>query len=160
MSTRQIKLYTSELGSQKKQTTTLGYVNPEADGATMLAFAKKMNAFTTNTYNTTDLVETYNLDTETPPVTPTPKQTATITLNPNTFTKQNVSTGNATAMVTITSDYEGTPLVSTSNSYTVEYYTDPIRLNFTGSGGNEILTVMIPETQNYTAAVATITIAN
>lgn len=65
MSTRQIKLYAKEASTGKTTTTTINYVNPAATGANMKAFAQKLNAFTTNTYEKSDLIETTNLDTET-----------------------------------------------------------------------------------------------
>jgi len=66
VSSKQLKLMTTETaGSKTTSTTTVNNVNIEASGADMLAFAKKLNAFTNNSYVKTNLVETTNLDTET-----------------------------------------------------------------------------------------------
>lgn len=72
MSSKQIKLYsTTTAGGGKEVTTTIGYINPEATGATMKEFAQRLNAFTTNVYEKTELVETTNLETETVKIRPT-----------------------------------------------------------------------------------------
>lgn len=72
MSSKQIKIYsTTTAGGGKEVTTTIGYVNPEASGETMKSFAQQLNAFTTNSYQRTDLIETTNLDTETVKLIPT-----------------------------------------------------------------------------------------
>lgn len=63
MPTRQIKLYAKEASTGKTTTTTINNVNPEATAANMRDFARQLNAFTTNTYEKSDLVETTNLDT-------------------------------------------------------------------------------------------------
>lgn len=66
MSDRQLKLITTETaGSKITSTTTISNVNPTASGSDMLTFAKKLNAFTDNSYVKTNLVETTNIDTET-----------------------------------------------------------------------------------------------
>lgn len=66
MSTRQVKLITTETaGSKITSTTTINNINPTANGATMKEFAQKLNAFTNNIYTKSNLVETTNLDSET-----------------------------------------------------------------------------------------------
>lgn len=66
MAERQLKLYAQTTdGGTKTTTTTISNVNPQATSATMKSFGQKLNAFTTNTYQKTDLVETTNVDTET-----------------------------------------------------------------------------------------------
>lgn len=72
MAERQLKLYAQTTdGGTKTTTTTISNVNPQATSATMKSFAQKLNAFTTNTYQKTDLVETTNVDTETVKTVPT-----------------------------------------------------------------------------------------
>lgn len=63
-----LKLYSLDSGTGKKITSSVAYVNPATDGATLLEFAQKLNSFTTNVYSSTDRVETTNVDTEPTPV--------------------------------------------------------------------------------------------
>lgn len=77
MARRDLKLIaTSQEG--KKITTTLAHANPTATGETLITFAQRLNALTTNTYDETDLVTTTVLDTEDPPIEKT-EPTLTIT---------------------------------------------------------------------------------
>lgn len=79
MAERQLKLYAQTTdGGTKTTTTTISNVNPQATSATMKSFAQKLNAFTTNTYQKTDLVETTNVDTETVKLFPQPTINSTI----------------------------------------------------------------------------------
>lgn len=64
MAKRQLKLYAKPQAGNTT-TTTINNVNQQADATTMTAFTKKLNAFTNNTYEKTDLIETTNVDTET-----------------------------------------------------------------------------------------------
>lgn len=64
MAKTDIKIYATEAASGKKTTTSITYVNPEADSQTLKTFAQMMNAFTTNNYVETDRIHTINVDTE------------------------------------------------------------------------------------------------
>lgn len=66
MAERQLKLYAqTTAGGTKTTTTTISNVNPAIESSTTLRnFGQMLNAFTTNTYQKTDLVETTNVDTE------------------------------------------------------------------------------------------------
>lgn len=78
MAKRDLKLIaTSQEG--KKITTTMSHANPESSRNTLITFAQKLNALTTNTYEETDLVTTTILDTEDPPV---EKTEPTLTITP------------------------------------------------------------------------------
>lgn len=59
-------------------TTTLTYVNPDADSATLKSFARKLNGLTTNNYQEANRIQSINVDTEDVPIAPT---AATLTLN-------------------------------------------------------------------------------
>lgn len=59
-----IKLYSTDAATGSKITTSVPYVNPNASNDALKEFALKLNAFTTNTYASTDRVETVNVDTE------------------------------------------------------------------------------------------------
>lgn len=64
MAKTDLKVYATEAASGKKTTTTLTYVNPAADSQTLKTFGQMLNAFTTNNYDSTDRVQTVNVDTE------------------------------------------------------------------------------------------------
>lgn len=66
MADRQLKLYAqTTYGGTKTTTTTISNINPAIESSTTLKnFGQMLNAFTTNTYQKTDLVETTNVDTE------------------------------------------------------------------------------------------------
>ena len=74
MAKRSLILTTNSQGGKKIQ-KTITDINPNADSETMLAFAQKLNALTTNTYERTDCVEKYNIDTEDAPSKPEPTLT-------------------------------------------------------------------------------------
>ena len=76
MAKRSLILTTNSQGGKKIQ-KTITDINPNADSETMLAFAQKLNALTTNTYERTDCVEKYNIDTEDAPSKPEPTLTVT-----------------------------------------------------------------------------------
>lgn len=64
MAKTELKLKTKNAATGQAITTTVGYVNPTADSQTLKTFGQKLNAFTTNTYEETDRVQTINVDTE------------------------------------------------------------------------------------------------
>ncbi len=73
-----LKLKSTDAGTQKARTLTLTNVNPEASANTLKQFTQQLNQLTTNTYVGTDYVVTTNLDTETPPI--DTRQTPTLSL--------------------------------------------------------------------------------
>lgn len=78
MAKTDLQLKTLAQATGAKMTTTLTYVNPNANSATLKEFGQKLNNLTTNTYVETNRVQTINVDTEQVPVIPT---AATLTLN-------------------------------------------------------------------------------
>lgn len=64
MAKTELKLKTKNAATEQAITTTVGYVNPEADSNTLKTFGQMLNALTTNTYIETDRVQTINVDTE------------------------------------------------------------------------------------------------
>ena len=84
-----------------KQTTTIGYVNPEATNAQLASLASALNAFTDNVYIEANRITTVNVDTEAGGgVKPEP----TLTLSKNTCTKAEVGTSASIATITTNSD--------------------------------------------------------
>ena len=73
-------LLNSTSAQGKKLQKSFTDVNPEASGQSLKTFAQKVNGLTTATYNSTDMVDKYNLDTETPPNPPT-EPTLSLTKN-------------------------------------------------------------------------------
>lgn len=59
-----LKLYSTDASDGKKITTSVTYVNPNVSNNVLKTFAQQLNAFTTNTYSSTDRVETVNVDTD------------------------------------------------------------------------------------------------
>lgn len=60
-----LKISSTSATSGQKITTSISYVNPEATSAVMLELSQRLNSFTTNVYDETNLVKTYNIDSET-----------------------------------------------------------------------------------------------
>lgn len=85
MAKTELKLKSKNVATGQDITTTLSYVNPNADSATLKTFGQKLNAFTTNNYVETDRVHTINVDTEQIP------GENEITLSSTTLTKSNNS---------------------------------------------------------------------
>lgn len=73
-----VKLYTTDAGTGAKQTTTVSYVNPSASYTALKTFAQQLNNLTTNTYTSSDRIETLNLDTEEQPAAGKKVRTVTI----------------------------------------------------------------------------------
>ena len=68
MAKTELKLKSKNAATGQDITTTLTYVNPNADSATLKTFGQKLNALTTNNYVETDRVHTINVDTEQVPI--------------------------------------------------------------------------------------------
>lgn len=83
MAKTELKLKSKNAATGQDITTTLSYVNPTADSATLKTFGQKLNTFTTNNYVETDRVQTINVDTEA-----TPKTTSTIALSKNSYNQR------------------------------------------------------------------------
>lgn len=64
MAKTELKLKSKNAATGQDITTTLTYVNPTADSATLKTFGQKLNNLTTNSYVETDRVQTINVDTE------------------------------------------------------------------------------------------------
>lgn len=85
MAKTNLQLKSKSAATEQAITTTLSYVNPEADSQTLKTFAQKLNALTTNIYEETNRVQTINVDTEEVPATPT---ASTLKLNAQTSYKR------------------------------------------------------------------------
>ena len=134
MSSKQIKLYsTTTAGGGKEETTTIGYINPEATGAKMKEFAQRLNDFTTNVYEKTELVETTNLETETVKIIPT-LTLGTPTVNNN--------------VVTIPYETNNTTGIVFAN--TVAQFGDYVNYKTNRTIGRNSLSVTLPQSGNYT----------
>lgn len=134
----------------KKVTTTLSNVNPEAAPVKIKQFAQMLNALTTNTYNETNYIVTTNLDTETPPI--DTRQTPTLAI-PNPPTLAQVQTGQTDAIQNLLITYDGDGAVYLKRisgcalmNFTVFYnnVTNEVYLSFNGgqaatTGGTYVL---------------------
>lgn len=151
MSSRQVKLYTTETaGGTKTSTTTINNVNPEVSGTLMLNLARKLNDFTTNTYARTDLVETTNLDTE------SVKVILQIAIVEGSGA---ISGNNITFRITTNQSIYGDPSVITGFAmkdgtiYTINQTSGVgFRINGANTNGTYDLYIGIPEQTIYTAA--------
>lgn len=139
-------------------TTTLTYVNPEANSTTLKTFATKLNALTTNIYEEANRVQTINVDTE-----ETPKKIPTITFAKTTYTLsqghiyipltdiQTDSTGNIWGIATFNAggtDQVREATIRDNNLY-IQNVTYPTTIT---------LKLAIETTEQYTAATTTATI--
>mgnify|MGYP003390550219 CR=1 FL=1 len=107
MAERQLKLYAQTTdGGTKTTTTTISNVNPQATSATMKSFGQMLNAFTTNTYQKTDLVETTNVDTETVKLFPQPTINSTIGTISSGMTQVDIKTNSQSAPFGVAYRYE------------------------------------------------------
>lgn len=64
MAKTNLQIKSTNAATGAKMTTTLTYVNPEANSATLKQFAQKLNRLTTNNYVEADRVQSINVDTE------------------------------------------------------------------------------------------------
>lgn len=117
MAKTNLQLKTLAQATGKSITTTLTYVNPNANSATLKTFGQKLNALTTNSYVETDRVQTINVDTE-----DTPKIPTTLQLTTNTAT---IEDGKVYIPITIEpaealsrKKFFGTVISSTGGTYT------------------------------------------
>lgn len=105
MTKRQLKLYAKPQAGNTT-TTTINNVNQQVTSATMENFTKMLNAFTNNTYEKTDLVETTNVDTETVKTFPQPTINSTIgTINSDRI-KVDIKTNSQSAPFGVAQRYE------------------------------------------------------
>lgn len=163
MAKTDIKIYATEAASGKKTTTSITYVNPDADSQTLKTFAQKLNAFTTNNYVETDRIHTINVDTE-----QTPKAAGTIQLkeNPTINVEGNIAKIPLSEFIingqTIT-DLPGTTLhifgvfsrSAVFPAYFMNSSPDYVYINFGSSSasGQGTLYLALQETEEYTAAI-------
>lgn len=87
----------------KSGTTNINYVNPEATNAELITAASMFNSLTTNTYNSTDRIETITCDT-TPDPTRKTKPTFTIAKNVYSWATDKDQTGTITIPITYSGD--------------------------------------------------------
>lgn len=175
MADRQLKLYAqTTYGGTKTTTTTISNVNPAIESSTTLKnFGQMLNAFTTNTYQKTDLVETTNVDTE--DIGPA-KRVPTLNITSSTINVSDttwkgitfecdsdaVSSGNIFGR-TNTFRMGGTEYAPKGITYNQTRNELEIQANSTGStGATIVIHVACAETDTYYAATttATLTTAN
>lgn len=128
-----IKVYSTDAATGSKITTSVGYVNPNATNAVLKSFAQQLNDLTTNTYSSSDRIETVNLDTE-----GSRKSFRDITISGA------VQGGTAQITHNITQTFKGTPAVfftyGTAPNITV-LYLPPTELSSTGSTVTHTVTI-------------------
>lgn len=145
-------------GYAKNVTTTVNYINPSASKQDMLNFTKALNNLTTNTYKTTDKIVTTELDTDN-------KQTATITPSISKITSSSGDftinyNGDGTVYHTINaafSNQSSNIALTKSATMTSNQYHYAIN-NLSGISGE--IKFYAPETDQYTSAIAEITIGS
>lgn len=160
MAKTDLQLKTLAQATGAKMTTSITYVNPNANSATLKEFGQKLNALTTNTYVETNRVQTINVDTE-----DTPKTIPNFTLKGTTYNRDThitlpsadfdtPSTGTifGIAKYTYNSSINTVPIITTDNNEVV------IRTGNASHTGTFTLNLAITETEIYTAATTTTTI--
>lgn len=80
MAKTNLQIKAKNAATEASITTTLPYVNPEANSATLKSFAQKLNGLTTNIYDEANRVQSINVDTE-----DVPKITSTIALSKDSY---------------------------------------------------------------------------
>ena len=161
-------LLNSTSAQGKKLQKSFTDVNPEATGQSLKTFAQKVNALTTATYNSTDMVDKYNLDTETPPNPPT-APTLSITKTNWVMSTDHNGGDNYTIIDTITYNGDGELFISPFNiagafSAQVIIFSNnqTLKINqINTSSGVEAMTFTLnaTATDNYKAASLTFTVA-
>ena len=150
----------------KKLQKSFTDVNPAATGQSLKTFAQKVNALTTATYNSTDMVDKYNLDTETPTNPPTEP---TLSLTKTSWT-MSTDHNKSTYVIETPITYNGdgnlyiVPYASTADfSAQVIINNDEKILSIgqvkTSGASSTTFTLSATATDNYTAASLTFTVA-
>lgn len=141
----------------KKLQKSFTDVNPQASGNSLKIFAQKVNELTTSTYNSSDMIDKYNLDTEAPVDPPT---TPTLSL---TKTDWSIATdknfGDWGIQTPITYNGDGNVYVANQNNDIISAYvvtqsnTLKLIMSQGGDGSTPItFTLMSSATDNYKAA--------
>lgn len=150
-------LLNSTSAQGKKLQKSFTDVNPEATGQSLKTFAQKVNALTTATYNSTDMVDKYNLDTETPPNPPTESTLSLTKTDWNIATDKNF--GDWGIKTPITYNGDGNVYVANQNNNImtayVATYESTLNLCITQGGDSSTpitFTLMSSATDNYKAA--------
>lgn len=156
MAKTDLQLKTLAQATGKSITTTLTYVNPEANSATLKEFAQKLNNLTTNTYVETNRVQSINVDTEQVPITKkdqqitihTPWERTTVT-GGNTYETASVTGAVGTVAVQAKRTDNSTPITALytgatgyleipANTIGLTYYNGvPVEVTLIASGNNE-----------------------
>ena len=142
MAKTSLQLKSKSASTEQSITTTLTYVNPEADSQTLKTFAQKLNSLTTNIYDEANRVQTINVDTEEVPTQPT---ASTLTLN----AKASYTRGNDHDYVNIPlSDFEYTGSGNLNNVFGICNATNDSRKHpcAKGNGENLVLGGNYPDT--------------
>lgn len=152
MAKTDLKLYSTEAGTGKKITTSINYVNPEANSNALKTFAQKLNAFTTNTYGEADRVQTINVDTEQVPT--EPMDIGEYSLTPISFSASALDGGHSVlvAQVKQTAVRENTYVKLAQKTGTLSRTT--LSVSYDPSTGN----IYLISTSDYTREAVTLTI--
>ena len=150
-------LLNSTSAQGKKLQKSFTDVNPEATGQSLKTFAQKVNGLTTATYNSTDMIDKYNLDTETPPNPPTEPTLSLTKTDWNIATDKNF--GDWGIQTPITYNGDGNVYVANQNNSIITAYVaspnNTLTLFITqGGDGSTPITfkLMASATDNYKAA--------
>lgn len=169
MAKTNLQIKAKNAATEASITTTLTYVNPDADSATLKSFAKKLNALTTNNYDEANRIQSINVDTEETPKTP---NTIQFVDNPQ-YTKyaQTISINvnqliiNGETMTTIPSDitiFGISSIPSSDGSYGISLNSNRTQLSINTISSPAIgtynISLAIGETTTHTAATTTATI--
>lgn len=168
MAKTNLQIKSTNAATGAKMTTTLTYVNPDANSATLKNFAQKLNNLTTNNYVEADRVQSINVDTEDVPIIPTPKESPNLTIG---------NWGQSQSGFEAQVSYEGdgyvtlaTPPTTTTGTASSRYTTDIIYTNnkatkvrvattSSPSGTTIPVYISISETELYTAQLVISTIS-
>ena len=171
MAKTELKLKSKNSATGQDITTTLTYVNPTADSATLKTFGQKLNAFTTNNYVETDRVHTINVDTE--EITTKTQGSIEIVNNPtitdlgnsyriaidqfviNGQTVADLDPNNLFGIFSPSSGGYYCPIRGLNNTGNTDYLFIEKVNNLPASGDQGTIRIAVPETDNYTASTGT-----
>lgn len=167
MSTAQLKLIATSNVTGSDVTKTISDINPEAGYRALKTFAQNLNNLTLNTYVKSNLVVTTNIDSEAYKTVPTlafTYPTATVTAMSSNVTTSNsysyIFTYNGDA--TIDQFYITGDLTSMNLMAVIEGSDGTFSLVFkrttSGNISPGVITLHVPETDDYQAATATFTV--
>ena len=157
----------------KKNAKSVSFVNADANSTVLTSFAQQLNGLTSNTYGDTTRVDKCNVDTEESGAPVETRTTGTITLSATSKPRSQLT--GATAYFTFTTNSDGNPYVYfeypladydaakhntfvTLHTYNGSFRVDVGKVNSSSDLATGTVKVVVPATDNYTAAEATFTI--